>query len=71
MGLAKNSKITEKGDSFLIQDLIFMKKLVLDLSLYFEVYGGWMIWCGCVFDATGGVTGGGWGDRNGGVFKTT
>ena len=48
-----------------------MKKLVLDLSLYFEVYDGWMIWCGCVFDATRGVTGGGWGDRNGGVFKTT
>ena len=42
-----------------------MKKLVLDLSLYFKVYGGWMILHGCVFDAAGEVTGSGWGDRKG------
>ena len=42
-----------------------MKKLVLDLSLYFEVYGGRMVWRGCVSDAVGEVIGGGWGDRKG------
>ena len=43
---------------------------MLDLSLYFEVYGGWMIWRGCVSDVVGEVIGGGLVNRNGSVFKT-